>query len=108
MNEANLRSIAAGPEALDYQLERLREVLENPRAHLFVTTRRVRLDRMNVLLEDTAAGAAEPLDLRIARIPLPEGPPELRTFVLARFARAELLPQSELFADAARVLSIDR
>lgn len=107
VNEANLKSIAAGPEALDYQIDRLRDVLAEPQAHFFVTKRRIRLDRMNVLQTDEDA-AFEALDLQIARVPLPEGAPELRAFVLARFNRSDLLPQGALLADAARVLSIDR
>ena len=104
MNEANLRSIASGAEALDYQLERVREALEHPRQHLFVTARRVRLDRMNVLLDDDSPTPGETLDLQIARIPMPEGPPEFRTFVLVRFPRAALLPRTALMHEAARML----
>ncbi|HEX2831303.1 MAG TPA: hypothetical protein VHP37_33560 [Burkholderiales bacterium] len=107
VNEANLKSIAAGPEALDYQLERLRDVLANPQVHFFVTKKHIRLDRMNILQREDDA-AFEPLELQVARVPMPEGAPELRTFVLARFGRSDLLPPGALLADAARVLSLDR
>jgi hypothetical protein len=108
VNEANLRSIASGPQALEYQLERLRDILLNPQEHLFVSARCVRLDHMNVLVPDDAPGDAPPLDLQIARIPIPAAAPELRAFVLARFDRSELLPRSALLSDAARVLSMHR
>jgi hypothetical protein len=105
MNEANLASISAGPEGLDNQLERLREVLGNPGEHFSVSNRILRLDRQNVVLAEDSAAPGETLDLQIARVPLPEGPSELRAFVLVRFPRAELLPRGELFRQAARTLN---
>jgi len=104
MNEANLRSIASGAEALDYQLECVRNVLEHPADHLFVTGRRVRVDRMNVELDEASPTPGEMLDLQIARIPIPDGAPEFRTFALTRFPRAALLPRSALVQEAARML----
>ena len=103
VNEANLDTMTSGHEALDYQLERLREVLANPRVHFFVTTKRIRLDRMNILQPEDDA-AFEPLDLQIAHVPIPDGAPELRTFVLARFDRSELVSRSALLSDAAGML----
>ena len=104
VNEANLRSIAAGPEALDYQLERLRDVLASPEEHFSVTNRRLRLDAMNVMLPETSTTSVQPFDLQIARVPLPDRPPELRAFLLVRFPRAELLPRGEIVSEAARML----
>jgi hypothetical protein len=104
MNEQNLRSIASGPEALDYQLEHLAGVLENPREHFFVTSRRLRLDRMNVVLADDDPTPGVILDLQVARVPMPDGPPEFRTFVFVCFQRAALLPKSALMTEAARML----
>jgi hypothetical protein len=104
VNEENLRSIAAGPEALDYQLEKLQEVLSHPGEHLFVSSRRVRLDRMNVVVSAESPLQGEALDLQIARIPVPDGPPEYRTFALVRFARESLLSSRVLYTDAARML----
>ena len=63
--------------------------------------RRVRLDNMNVMQPDDAAGPAATRELQIARIPIPDAPPETRTFVLTRFPRAELLPQAALLHEAA-------
>ena len=104
MNEENLRTIASGAEALEYQLEHLIDVLANAREHFFVTPRRLRLDRMNVVLADADPAPGVTLDLQIARVPMPEGPPELRTFVYVRFQRAALLPKSALMTEAARML----
>ncbi|HJQ62516.1 MAG TPA: hypothetical protein VJ834_06620 [Burkholderiales bacterium] len=104
VNEENLRSLAAGPEALDYQLEKLLEVLSHAGERLFVSSRRVRLNRMNVVVSEESPLQGEALDLQIARIPIPDGPPEYRTFALTRFARESLLPSRVLYADAARML----
>jgi hypothetical protein len=105
VNEANLASIASGAEVLDFQLERLREVLADPAQHFFVTRRRMRLNRQNVVVEEGSPAPGETLDLQIARVPFPDSPPEMRTFVLARFPRNELLPKAELLSEAARSLN---
>jgi hypothetical protein len=55
------------------------------------------------LSEDSTA-PGETLELQVARIPIPDGPPEFRTFVLVRFPRAALLPRGELLSEAARLL----
>jgi hypothetical protein len=104
MNEANLRSIASGGEALEYQLERLREVLASPREHFFIAAKRVRINRMNIVLPDDDPAPGETLDLQTARVPIPDGPPEFRTFVLVRFPRSALLAKGTLLDEAARML----
>jgi hypothetical protein len=104
VNEENLRSIASGSGALEHQLEDLSDVLANPREHFFVTPRRIRLDRMNVALADDDPAPGVTLDLQIARVPMPDGPAELRTFAFVRFQRAALLPKSALMTEAARML----
>jgi hypothetical protein len=104
MNEENLRSIASGSEALEYQLEDLSDVLAHPREHFFVTPRHLRLDRMNVALADDDPAPGVTLDLQIARVPMPDGLPELRTFVFVCFQRSALLPKSALMTEAARML----
>jgi hypothetical protein len=104
INEANLKSVAGGPGALDFQLECLREMLASPREHFFVSDRRLRLDRMNVVMSEDDTAPGETLDLKLARVPMSEGPPELRTFVLVRFPRAALLPRSTFLTEAARLL----
>jgi hypothetical protein len=104
VNEANLNSLAVGPESLDYQLQRLCDVLSNAPQHFSVSTRRLRIDRMNVVVDEGSALPAEPLDLRIARIPTPEGSSELRVFMFVHFPRIALLPKSVLQSEAARLL----
>ena len=104
MNEANLKSLAAGHEGLELELERLREVLSNPSDHFYLSTRRLRLDRMNVVLREDSAMPGETLDLQVAHIPVPAGPAEFRTVMLVRFPRSALLPKGALWSDAARTL----
>ncbi|MGZ8203852.1 MAG: hypothetical protein ACXWUB_11440, partial [Burkholderiales bacterium] len=104
VNEQNLTTVASGPEGLEYQLERLCAVLANPQKHFFITPRRLRLDRMNVLLDEHSAMPGAWLDLKIARIPMPDGSAESRSVVLVRFPRAALLPRSALVSDAGRMV----
>jgi hypothetical protein len=104
VNEANLKSLAAGSESLDYQLQHLCEVLSNPQQHFFVSERQLRVDRMNIVVDERSTLPAETLDLRIARVPMPEGPPEFRVFMLVHFPRIALLTKATLRSDAARSL----
>jgi hypothetical protein len=59
---------------------------------------------MNVALADDDPAPGVTLDLQIARVPMPDGPPELRTFVFVCFQRSALLPKSALMTEAARML----
>ncbi len=104
VNEENLRSFAGGAETLEYQLESLRRVLGNPAEHFFLSAKRMRVDRMNVVLDEDSPSPGETLDLQVARIPIPDGAPEFRTFMLVRFPRSVLLPKTVLQSDAARML----
>jgi hypothetical protein len=100
VNEQDLRALASGQQDLDHQIECLRVALMNPAEHFSVSVRRLRLDSMNVVQSEAAATGAA-LELQIARVPIPDAEPESRTFVLARFPRAELLPPADLVREAA-------
>jgi hypothetical protein len=104
MNEANLNSLSSGPESLDYQIDRLCDALSKPEEHFSVSMRRLRVDRMNIVVDERSTQPAEDLDLRIARIPMADAAPEFRVFMFVHFPRIALLPKSSLHADAARVL----
>ena len=104
INEQSLKVLATGPEALDYQLERMREVLSNAAQHFSVSARRLRLNRMNVVVAESDPQPAETLDLKIAHVPIPDGQPETRTFMLVRFPRNALLPRGSFLSEAARML----
>ena len=94
-------------DALDRELEHVRAVFAQPGRYLSVSTRRLTLDRMNVVLEPDgiALGTQEGADLefRIAR--LPTVPPRVRAFSLVRFARASLLPERSVFEEAEQLLA---
>jgi hypothetical protein len=105
INEQALKVLATGSEVLDYQVERMREVLASPQVHFSVAAKRVRLNRMNVVVDESDPQPAETLDLQVARVPLPDAPEELRTFSFVRFPRSGLLPRGTLLNDAARMLS---
>jgi hypothetical protein len=104
VNEQDLRALAAGHQDLDHQVECLCAALMSPATHFSVAARRIRLDDMNVLLPDEGMAQGATLDLQTAQVPIPDGPPEFRTFVFARFPRAELLPQAALLREAAAEL----
>jgi hypothetical protein len=98
-NTANLGGAGGGAQALDRELEQICAVLAEPAQHLYVTSRRLRIDKLNVVIEE---GGTE-FEFLVARIP-GTTPPEMRAFTLVRFPRAELLPRERLLEDAARLL----
>ncbi|HXZ97622.1 MAG TPA: hypothetical protein VEG37_11340 [Burkholderiales bacterium] len=101
-NGRNLTSLGSATESLDRELELICEVLAQPREHFKVSSRWLRLDRMNVVLEEGAPGGTD-LEFPIAHIPA-TSPPEVRTFMLTRFARVDLPAAGLRFDEAAGLL----
>jgi hypothetical protein len=101
-NESRLASLGVKSEALERELAQLCAVLKEPGTHLYVETRKVKLDQMNIVVPDNSAQPGVALSLQVARIPAT--PPQLRTFVLVQFARAELLPALNPLDAAERLL----
>lgn len=101
-NERNLTSLGIQTDALDRELETVRGVFAQPAQHIFLSSRRVTLDRSNVVLEAASADAGAELELHFARIPTT--PPRTRAFSLVRFARADMLPAKSMLDEAARLL----
>ncbi|HTR05955.1 MAG TPA: hypothetical protein VMJ11_04700 [Paraburkholderia sp.] len=101
-NARHLAKLGMRSEALQQELEQIGEVLDNPAAHMDVTVRHVRLDAMNVIVDDSSPTPAHTIDLRVARIPALSG--RLRAFALVRFARRDLLPVPSVLDQASRPL----
>ena len=104
LNEQNLRALAVGPGHLEQQLEQLRGVLSDPASHFSVTTRRIHVDNMNIIVPQDSSAPGATLDLQVAKVPVRDGAPELRTFIFARFPRAELLRREDIQSESARLL----
>lgn len=101
-NTRNLNEVGVRAEVLDRNLERLCEVLNDPAEHFYVTSKRLRLDPMNIVLSANSPQAGVEIEFGMARIP--ENPPQTRAFALVRFPRAELLSSGFLLEEAARRL----
>lgn len=102
-NAQNLAGLGLREEALDRELEHVRTVFAHPERHLAVSTRRLRLNRMNVVVEGEDAEEGEELEFRIASVPTM--PPRIRAFSLIRFARTSMLPQRSVFDEAEQLLA---
>lgn len=102
-NAQNLAGLGLREEALDRELEYVRAVFAHPERHLSVSTRRLRLNRMNVVVEGEGAQEGEELEFRIASVPTM--PPRIRAFSLIRFARTSMLPQRNMFDEAEQLLA---
>jgi hypothetical protein len=98
-NSAKLGGAGGSAQALNRELEQICAVLAAPAEHLYVSSKRLRIDKLNVVVEQ---GATE-FEFLLGKVP-GITPPEMRAFTLARFPRAELLTQDRLIGDAARLL----
>jgi hypothetical protein len=101
-NEAALASLGIRSDALDRDLDHLCAVLGEPGAHLYVESRRYRLNKMNVVLAEHSTEAGDDIAFQVAR--LPTSPPVVRAFTLVRFARGALQPATSLLDEADRLL----
>lgn len=101
-NDRNLAELGSQTDALDRQLETIRDVLAQPASHVYVMTKKLRLNRMNVVVEDAASEDGAEIEFRVARIPA--SPAGMRAFSLVRFARADLLPAPSMDDAAKRLL----
>ena len=101
-NERQLEELG-GDSVLEAELESLRDVLENPQRYLHFESGHLRLDRMNLVLDESSPEAAADVDFAI--IELKGHLPMRRAFILARVPRAELPPAKKMnFDDASRYL----
>ncbi|PLZ04123.1 hypothetical protein CY652_00060 [Burkholderia sp. WAC0059] len=101
-NAQALARLGLKTDALERELDVICDVLSHPEAHTQVETRRVRLDRMNVVVDDDSRDCA-PIEFPLARIPA--SPLGVRAFSLVRFERADLTVSTGVF-DAAGGLAI--
>jgi hypothetical protein len=101
-NEGAIQRLGLRSEALDRELAEVCAVLADPAAHLFVSTRRCILNRMNVVLPPESREDGDEVVFQVAQVPTV--PPQARAFALVRFARADLRSASGLLDEAARLL----
>ena len=97
-NERSLAELGLQTEAIERQFDIVQRVFAEPGTQTYVTVNRVRLNRMNVVVEAGGAQAADELDLRMARIPAQ--PSDMRAFSIVRFQRCDLPPAGSRFDEA--------
>jgi hypothetical protein len=102
-NERSLASLGLQTDALDNELTHVRDVLAEPSRHIYLSSRCIKLTRMNVVIEESSAQAGDEIELHFARIPTE--PPRMRAFSLIRFKRSDLLPAKSLLDEATRILA---
>ena len=101
-NSQTLASLGLPMDALERKFEHVRGVLAEPQERAFVEVKRLRLDRMNVVMDDTCTQPGDDIEFRLAHIP--GTPPETRAFSLVRIARGDLLPAKSRLDEAARLI----
>jgi hypothetical protein len=88
-NTGTLATLRMPGTLAELELECVCNVFSTPSDHLYVQSRRVRLDMMNVV-QPAGGEAGQEIEFHFARIP--GNPAIVRAFVLVRFLRRELLP----------------
>lgn len=102
-NERQLEALDTTETLLESQFESLRTVLDNPQDYLSIDPVHLRLNPMNVVLDDTATEAAADVDF--AAIALKGAKPLSRAFIVARVDRDEIPPPQKVnFLEASRYL----
>jgi hypothetical protein len=103
-NTRNLGDLGGRAEALDRELEHLCAVLGEPASHLYVSSKRLRLDAMNVVIEDRSSQAGTEFEFLQVRVP-GTTPEQFRAFAFVRIARTELLSAGRLLDEAQKRLA---
>lgn len=102
-NERQLEALGGGESVLEAELECLVDVLGNPQRYIRFESKRLCLDRMNLVVDEGSSGDAFDIDFAVAEIT--GSTPMTRAFVLVRVPRTELPPPKKLdLADASRYL----
>ncbi len=102
-NNRDLRGLGLLSDAFDRQLECFCQVFAQPAKRIHVKKKRVRLNRMNVLVaDDTPDDEAHTLELDIALVP--GNPPRERAVALVRVARADVPRPANALEQADRLL----
>ena len=102
-NERQLETLGGSDSVLESELETLKAVLDNPQRYLHSESTHLRLNTMNVLLDENSTEPAADVDFAV--VELSGANPVRRAFILARVARTELPPPKKLdFDHAARYL----
>lgn len=101
-NEQQLDALG-GDSVLEAELECLVDVLGNPQRYVHFESRRLRLNQMNLVLDENSAETAADIDFAV--IELSGHLAMRRAFIQARVPRAELPPAKKMnFDDASRYL----
>lgn len=101
-NERQIEAICSQQSVLDAELESLGAVLRHPERYIRIEQKQLRLNSMNVLVDDASNAVASEIVFSLAQL---TGVREIqRAFVMARFARSGLPEARMNLDDIARYL----
>lgn len=101
-NERQLEALGSAEEALDGELEALCGVLAQPEKYVHLERKQLKLNSMNVVLDDTSTDIVSEIDFSLAQL---SGAAKIQSaFVLARMDRSEMPEIRMNLADAERYL----
>ena len=102
-NERQLEAIGGNKSLLESEFECLQSVLGSPEQLLHFEPTHLRLNTMNVIVDESSTDRVANIDFSVAE--LNGTPPVRRAFVLARISRSDMPPRQQAdFANAARYL----
>ncbi len=99
--ESQLAALRSDGGGLERALETVRDVLQNPEQHVHLRDLTLRLDRMNLLATGAGPADAEPVSVVEAT-----GPRGTRVALIARYARADVLPADAIYTDLDAALRV--
>jgi hypothetical protein len=101
-NERQLEELGGSQEALESELDALCNVLENSQSYLTFERRRLRLNTLNVVVDESSTDVASDVEFTMAVL---SGTPKVRrAFVIGRMKRSELPALKLDIANAERFL----
>ena len=101
-NDRQMEAMGDLQSVLDNELDSLKEVLEHPERYVQIEAKRLRLNTMNVVVDESNTDVAA--DIEFSLVKLTGGQAVQRAFVLAHFARGEMPAPPSNFDDAERYL----
>lgn len=99
-NEAALAALGSAADAIEKQIQTIVDLLDDPAALIDVTQRTLRVNQMNLLVDEGSGEPHSDVVLELARIPMQ--PPQTRAVEIVRIARRDLPPAGAALDEAAR------
>ena len=98
-NERQLEALGSNEAQLESEFAILQNILDRPQEYLSITPLHLRINPMNVVLDDASTDSAAVIDFAVIELKGPK--PVRRAFILAKVARGDIPPPRKIDLDDA-------